>query len=63
MMARALHDELATVLVDQDRPALETLRIVGDENDVDLPCGAVRLADLAGEEKIGSFRQSTTSTE
>jgi hypothetical protein len=49
--------------VHQDRPALEPLGIIGDRNDVDLSCSAVRLADLAGEEKIRSIRQSTTSTE
>jgi hypothetical protein len=58
------HDhELPPVVVDQDRPGLEALRVVGDRNDVDLPCGAVRLADLGGEEKVRSVRQSTTSTE
>jgi hypothetical protein len=60
---RAFDDQLAAVLVDQDRPSLEALWVVGDRSDVDLPCSAVRLADLAGEEKVRSVGQSTTSTE
>jgi hypothetical protein len=63
MTARPLDDELTTVAMDQDRPALEALGVVGDGNDVDLSCCAVRLADLAGEEEVRSVGQSTTSTE
>jgi hypothetical protein len=44
-----LDDQRAAVLVEQARPGLETARVVGDPDDVDLAAEAVRLADLPGE--------------
>ena len=61
MVASVFDDKSSSVGVEELGAGIEAMGIVGDPDDVYVAVDAVRLADLARDQKIGNC-QSTTST-
>jgi hypothetical protein len=63
MFPRGFHHYLPPVRVHQPCSGCEAAGIVGEPQDVNLSCRAVRFAYLTCQHLAGGNRQSTTSTE